>query len=488
MPFLFEYIWCTMGKKLIQISFLSTILLTIQSCKKLVDVNPPSSSINSGNVYQNDATAIAAITNLYVNISKSDLISGGISSLSLFPGLSADELALYPGATINSVQYYYQNSLTSNNVNNPDYWSSFYKEISVANSAIEALTASSSLTSAVKQQLIGEAKFIRAFCYFYLVNLYGDVPLVLTTDYKVNSTLVRTSKDEVYKQIITDLKEAKNLLSINFLDASLINATNERVRPTKWAATALLARIYLYLKQWPEAETEASSIIDNNALFDTVSLANVFLKNNKEAIWQLQPVNAGWNTEDAKVFLLPASGPDQGGHPVYLSSQVINNFEIGDQRKAIWVDTVIQSGKKYYYPAKYKNANYNDPVTEYQTVFRLSEQYLIRAEARANGAGTGMSGAIADLSRIRIRAGLSIYNGSVSQEAVINAIQHERQVELFTEWGHRWFDLKRSGKIDEVMSIVTPIKGGKWDVNWQWYPISSKELLLNPNLKQNTGY
>src|SRR5439155_8132146 len=107
---------------------------------------------------------------------------------------------------------------------------------------------------------------------------------------------------------------------------------------------------------WANAETQSTSVINNNALYDIVSLNNVFLKNSREAIWQLQPVNAGWNTEDARTFILPASGPDATGHPFSLSSLFINNFEIGDQRKINWTNSVTIGGNTYYYPYKYKSA------------------------------------------------------------------------------------------------------------------------------------
>src|SRR5690606_16340716 len=97
---------------------------------------------------------------------------------------------------------YYNNALLPINSS----WSRMYNFIFVANSAIEGLNEATALTPAVKQQLMGEAKFVRAFCYFYLINLYGDVPLVVTTDYRVNAILPRASEMMVYEQIISDLK------------------------------------------------------------------------------------------------------------------------------------------------------------------------------------------------------------------------------------------------------------------------------------------
>ncbi len=98
---------------------------------------------------------------------------------------------------------------------------------------------------------------MRSFFYFYLVNLFGDAPLVMTTDYKGNAPLARTPKQMIYKQLISDLKEAQELLSVEYLDGSLqkYQDISDRVRPTKWAATALLARIYLYNENYSDAET-----------------------------------------------------------------------------------------------------------------------------------------------------------------------------------------------------------------------------------------
>lgn len=465
--------------------FLTFLCLFLFSCRKLVQVEAPNNTVNSGNVFENDATAIAAVTDIYATLSRSNLIGGGVTSLSLFPGLSSDELSLYSGAINNSVLYFYRNALSSNNLNNPDFWASLYKTIYISNSCIEGLSNSNTLNILVKQQLTGEAKFIRAFCYFYLINLYGDVPLVLNTDYTLNSTLKRTSMDEVYNQVIDDLKDAQYLLSSQYLNASLLSSTLDRVRPTKWAATALLSRVYLFTSDFSNAEIQATDLINNISLFDTVSLNNVFLKNSKESIWQLQPVHTGWNTEAARLFILPSSGANSNANPVYLSPHLLSSFSPEDKRLTKWINSVSANGNVYYYPFKYKSATFGDSLIEYEMVFRIAEQYLVRAESRAQN--NKFQGAKDDLNIIRRRAGLGVIDTD-DKKSLMAAIARERQVELFTEWGHRWFDLKRSGNIDAVMSIVTPQKGGSWNRNWQWYPISINELLRNPNLDQNDGY
>ena len=461
------------------------MVLCFSRCKKLIEVNAPTTSINAANVYNSDATAAAVLTGVYTNISKNGFSGGALTSMSLFPALSADELTLYGGTTDVSYIGYYTNALTNLNTISTNFWNSIYPIIFVANSAIEGLTNSTNLTTALKQQLLGEAKFIRAFCYFYLVNLYGDVPLVVTTDYTVNAQRVRTPMVQVWQQIIADLKDAQSLLSTNYLKADALGTTTERVRPTKWAATALLARVYLYSGDYVNAETQATAVINNSGMYGLTTLNNTFLKNSNESIWQLQPVTSNiTNTQDAYHFILPPTGPNNNW-PVYLSTNLLNSFEAGDQRKTNWLSSVTVNTNIYYYPYKYKVNTSNAPVTEYLMILRLGEQYLIRAEARAQQGNS--SGAASDLNTIRTRAGLA-NTTATTQSALLAAIQQERKIELFSEWGHRWLDLKRTSTVDAVMSVVTPQKGGSWSPYKSLYPIPQSEIGKDPNLVQNAGY
>lgn len=450
-------------------------------CKKLVEVNSPVTSTSASLVYSSDATAAAVLTGVYASFNRFgvDNTIAGPGSLSFWGGLSADEFKLHTGISGANLLYY-TNTLNSDNVGS-GYWESIYPKIFITNSAVEGLSAATSLTPAVKNQLLGEAKFMRAFFYFYLVTLYGDVPLVVNTDYLVNAVMPRSPNSAVWEQIINDLNDAESLLSPNYLKADVLSTTTERLRPTNWAAAAMLSRVFLYQQKWKEAEMSATMVINNKTLYDTVSLANsVFSKTSKEAIWQLQPVNTGWNTGDARLFIIPATGPSSN-NPVYLSSFLLNSFENGDNRKTAWVKNVTLGSNTYYYPYKYTIAIQNSPVNEYQMVLRLGEQYLNRAEAKAQQGD--VFGAIDDLNVIRKRAGLSNYSGPTDKFSLLTAILRERQVELFTEWGHRWLDLKRTRAVDSVMAIVTPQKGGTWDTNSQWYPISQTELQRNPFLE-----
>lgn len=469
----------------------------LSSCRKLVEVDGPTTSVSSKNVYNNDATAIGAITSLYVNLSNGGSVNQTeLSGLSGVAGVSADELNYYAGAGDQTLAVYYQNALSSLNVGN-DFWGTVYQRLYVVNAALEGLESSSRITPVVKQHLIGEAYFMRAFYYFYLVNLYGDVPLVLSTDYTVNAVIKRTPKSLVYGQIVTDLMVAQSLLGSGYLKGDGITeyspGSEERVRPNKWAATAMLARTYFFMGRWTDAEAAATLVLSNHLSFQLESLENVFLKNNPEALWQLQPTKVGFNTQEAQWFVIPIEGPG-ASNPVYLSNDLLDDFETGDRRKDSWIGSVNANGTVYYYPYKYKvkrSSIADAPVTEYSTVIRLAELYLIRAESRAELGK--LSDAISDVDQIRKRAGLSLIrdiNPNINREDLVRLIQKEQRIELFTEWGHRWLDLKRTGKVDEVMAKVTPKKsnGGIWKSYQQYYPISSFELQSNPSLTQIVGY
>lgn len=475
-----EYQKSTLQWSLILILLFS---ITIFSCKKLVEIDAPTTSINGESVYTSDATAISVITGIYTSLSQGRFVTGS-SSITVDAGLSADELTLYNGVSSSNLNAYYSNSLSSNTFGF-EFWNQGYSFIFTCNSAIEGISKSTALTPNIKTQLLGEAKFMRAFFYFYLTNLYGDVPLVLTTDYKTNNGLARSAKEDVYKQIIADLIEAKSLLNGDYLDGSLMNITSSRIRPNKSTASALLSRCYLYIGSYAEAESEATSVIDNPK-YSLDSLTNVFLNSNlgnKEPIWQLQPVNTGWNTEDARIFVLNA--PLGNDKPVYLSESLLSSFELGDRRRSSWVMDTTIGGKKYSFAYKYRQATLNNPVTEYLNVFRLAELQLIRAEARTEKGD--FNGAWSDLNLIRTRAGLpNVFPNDKS--SLISIILHERQIELFLELGHRWIDLKRRGNVDSVMKNVTLQKGGTWQSSDQLYPIYSGEIQKNPKLVQNPGY
>jgi len=468
------------SKYILQITTGLLISLTLPSCKKFVDIDPPTTRLVGENVYAVDATAAGVLTGIYTGLNLSSPASGQ-ASISLKAGLSSDELTFHESSQNTKYEEFYLNALNALK-SDPVLWSNSYKYINIANTALEGLNASTTLTPAVKQQLTGEALFIRAFLHFYLVNLFGDVPLVTTSDYRINNSISRSPKQAVYEQIIADLKTAQSLLSSNYRSASITSATPNRVRPNQSVASALLARVYLYLGDWTNAETESTKLITNTATYSLTALNDVFLTESPEAIWQLAGVDQNLNTLDGQLFILNA--PPDFDHPVSLSDALMQTFEPSDERKNNWVGRFSDNGIDYYYPNKYK-VSFGTPITEQLTVFRLGEQYLIRAEARAHL--NKLPASRSDLNTIRTRAGLPPAAEN-NQQTLLQLIYHERQVELFSEWGHRWLDLKRTGNIDVVMSAATANKGGVWKSTAQLYPIPQSDIDRDPNLKQNPGY
>ncbi len=458
--------------------FLLTAIIPLQGCNKIVKIDDPNNTITTQKAFATDADATSAIVGIYNKLSKSanpTIFTNG--ALTLFPGLSADELQYFNNdATISPFE---TNSLLSTNTFvDISFWNAPYFSIYQSNSAIEGLQASSSISQNVKDQLMGEAKFIRAFCHFYLTNLFGDVPLLTTTSWAKTDTMHRTPTTTIFQQIIKDLQDAQNLLP---KDYSSYNG--ERTRPTYYVATALLSRVYLYLQQWAKAEDLASIVINNNSSFILLSdLNKVFLANSTEAIWQLEVNNnlspfATWEAYN----IIPAN--HQSAPKYFMTSTLLNAFENDDKRRNFWVDSTIYLGSVYHYPSKYKiRVGSLGNVQEYYTLLRFAEIFLIRAEARAYQNKLGE--AAEDINTIRHRAELAPIIVT-TQSDLIKEIAQERKIELFAELGHRWFDLKRTNQASTVMSIL---KSPNWQDTDTLYPIPYSETIANPNLSQNKSY
>jgi len=459
------------------------IFLSFVSCTKFLDIDPPIDKISLASVFQKDITAIAVMTGVYSNSES--------TSISIFyaPAMIADELSLYNQSNVAYTDLFW-NNYTDVTGQISATWNGAYQSINTANTVLEALPTALKLTPAVSSELKGEALFVRALNYFYLVNYFGGVPLVLGTDYKVNASLGRSDAKAIWDQVEADLRASRELLSKNYLDATLLHSTGERVRPNYWAAEALLARTLLYRGKWAGADSAASELINQSSMFHLVNVDSIVQKNNAEAIWQLQITSSNPWTWPGSFYKLPPTGPDRNlPYPVYMGEDLINSFESGDSRRKHWIDSVTVTGTVYRFAYKYKigTRDVNASPNECNTLLRLGEQYLIRSEARAQM--NNLAGAAIDLNAVRQRAGLP-NTTAASQQQLLNAIQRERRVELFTE-GHRWFDLKRTGSIDSVMTISCQQKGGPgWTSYKALWPIPGSEIDRNPVLKgqQNPGY
>lgn len=422
-------------------------------CSKLVDVGPKKNSLTSTAVFSDSVTVNAALVALYTQGAAYN------GSLTYLNSLYSDEL------TNVSYPQYQGNALTAADPSAGTIWQESYGTIFKANAIIEGVQASATLSQKARVQAMAEAKFFRAFCHFYLVNTFGNIPLITTTNVDVTGIAPQSPAANVYQQMINDLNDAAANLPADY---SLSGGA--RVRVNQFAARALLARVYLYNKDYQNAQTQASLVIASNNYSILNDLNTVFLANSNEAIWQYDSKTVGYPAI-AQTFV-----PGQGAQPAFIISQLLlNAFENGDTRKTSWLGT----SAGFNYPAKYFALSGG---RQFDVVLRLAEQYLIRAEARAQLGD--VSGSQADLNVIRKRAGLP-NTIAADKGALLLAVEQERRSELFCEWGHRFFDLKRTGRLDAVLGAEKP---NSWKPTATQYPIPAAELSKNVNLVQNQGY
>lgn len=456
----------------IQIIICALLCSSLFSCKKFVDVELTGSRVTEQVAFADDNTASTAVIGLYFDLTAGSIGSGSTSSLSRLASLSSDELYDFR-RNVNPVEFE-TNAIRPENANISGLWNALYKAIFNANAIIEGLNKSNTLSPAVKEQLHGEALFVRAFCHFYLVNFFGDVPLVNSTDYNINSSLARSGRSTIYTFIVNDLLDAKSKLSSDYVGG-------RRTRVNAQAASALLAKVYLYLEDWEKAVLHATAVIDDPQYQIENDMRSVFLTGSQEAIWQIAPQGPLNTTDEANFYVITRS-------PRYLvlRKEFVESFAASDVRLSTWIGSVVAGGQNVYYPHKYTIQTAGLPVKEYSAVLRLAEQYLIRAEAKAHLGDT--EGAVADLDIIRGRAGLSSIAEEmpdVDEETLLSLIENERKFELFTEWGARWFDLKRWGRAEAVLS---PLKPG-FTMSDELYPLPAQELKRNTKLgDQNPGY
>ena len=459
--------------------FFLSLLLILSACEDFIEVEIPNHKITSETVFSNDKTAHSAMTGIYNRLFNTSFSNGGSRSATFLTGLTADNFTV----TSNTFQIleFGENAIEPSNSWNLDLWKGAYNMVYMVNAILENVTNSNALSEKTKKSLEGQAKFIRAFTYFNLTNLYGEVPLLLSTDYHKNATAGKSNIPAVFNQIIVDLEDAISLLEDDYPDG-------ERTRPNIYAAMALLARTHLYLENWQQAEFYSSKVIDHDVLYKLLKNPNdVFLANSEEAIWQISPL--GWgssftHTNEGNLFI-----PSTTVTPIaVLSESFMNQWaDQNDRRLESWVERFTSNNEILFYPHKYK-IQYDasgGKISEYSMVLRLAEQYLIRAEANVHLGD--LQNAIADIDKIRGRAEIALISESypqINQSELMETILEERRKEFFAEWGHRWFDLKRLRK----SFVLSQKPNTDWQETDIWFPIPANERLKNPNLTQNDGY
>lgn len=451
--------------------YILIVTLLFSSCRKFVDTGEPPTQLTSAKVFNSNATATSAMLAIYAQME----VPGFMFELSVYTGMSADEMNDHQLAPerieLNT------NDVVPANILTTAFWTRMYGSIYKANAVIEGLEKSQNVSDAFKAQLTGEALFLRAFFHFYLLRLYGDIPLAITTNYLDNANSTRRSEGEIFMQIEKDLEKAIELLAETYVNPTNVT-TIERTRPNRYAAKALLSRVSFYQGKWSVAEQLATEVINATALYSLhPDLTKVFLKNSSEALWQIQPVLPGLNSYGGAFYQFP-SFP----FLVALTPGFATSFESGDQRQSQWMKTVVGGGTNYYHPFKNRVGQVSTSVTEYTMVLRLAELYLIRAETRARQGN--FTSANADINVIRSRAGLPVVSPSTEPD-ILSEIEKQRRFELFAEAGDRWLDLRRSGRVSQVIGAAKP---SSWTANDQLYPIPQTEINRNNLLTQNPGY
>ncbi|HWK58468.1 MAG TPA: RagB/SusD family nutrient uptake outer membrane protein [Parapedobacter sp.] len=437
------------------------------SCEKYLDIDVPHDQLVPATVFSDEALADGAIAGIYQEMMfdrATNFANGGTNSVTALMDVASGALVFNHGSA--EVEAFEARNWLPANSMVYVLWSSTYKAVFRANEVLEGLTVNKeSLTSALAARLRGEALFVRAFCHAQLVPLFGGVPLVITTDYRITSRLPRTTPEEIYNQLEKDLREAMEILPADYS-----HAFGERMRPNRWAAALLLARIYLYQQRWKEAAHVSSTILAHNDLYELVPSTDVYLKDNKEAIWQLLVLENSRATHEGLEGL---PNPVLNTPPRFsYSATAMEAFDSDDQRTLNWVGsyTMPDGEQVYNFINKYKIRSnpVNVPPNEASMVMRLTEAYLIRAEARIR-MDDGV-GALADINTVRMKHGGLTPLNELNADVLMDVIERERLIEFTYEWGHRWSDLKRWGRNEALL------------------PIPYRELEANPFLVQNIGY
>ena len=345
-----------------------------------------------------------------------------------------------------------------------ELWSAIYKTVNIANNIIEKVPAVNDVTldQAERNKERGEAFFLRALSYFDLVRLWGNVPVVsaATQDPGDAKGVTNSSPLQVYEFIKNDLDSAEALLP----------ATVNRNRANQYTVKALKARLYLYQNDWAKAESYATQVINDSADFKLVKPYSQFFaaKNSSESIFEVDYTINNKNSYASNWFQSPTTGGKKELLPTDELVALLKDPNIGGSRAAL---IFAVSG------VTYGNMNFHIATGEDQSyVLRLAEVYLIRAEARAQQ--SKLEDGLKDLNVIRNRANVPSMSTVATSDELIDKILLERRVELAYE-SHRWFDLIRAKKAQQVLGIT--------DVNKLLLPIPRQEVLI-ADLTQNQGY
>lgn len=446
-------------------------------------------------LFNNDAGAQSFVTAIYSKFLDWDMTSFswiGVSSIASddadkgsSPGDTGSDKDLMDALTYNASSGSIEEIFTAN-----------YKGINRCNEALVYIPQLDQANAGLKIRLMGEAKFLRAFMYFTLVKTYGGVPIVdhlpnPSSDSDRIMQLTRKTTAEVYAFIVSDLTDA-----IAVLPVKGSYAPSEKGRASKGAAYALLAKVYLYQKEWQKALDNTNLVSGYSLSADYASQYKLSGENDNESIFEIQGVGST-PAKGIQGYSATQGARGNGGWGWGFNTpsvSLVNAYEAGDVRKAatiIFAGTTLYDGRvvpttvenpRYNYKAyssAYTDAWETDVNIKY---LRYAEVLLIKAEAMNELGQTGA--AIPFLNQVRNRAGLA-NTTAATQAAVRTAIWKERRVELAFEHD-RFFDLVRTGQALSAFAIDgKTFKVGKNEL----FPLPQKFISESNGLSsQNPGY
>lgn len=437
------------------------ILLTFWSaaCTEFLDVKPLD-VVEDDVTIVDKASAETALRGAYRALGSSGYYGGNFLVNAL---LSGGDFINQTSSLTN--EDFIQHALKADNNSLLGAWSSMYRVINRANNVIAKVPEiqDPQLTQAARDQLVGEALFLRALAYFDLVRTWGAVPLILqpTLSAGTNRGIGRTDSKIVYAQIQDDLIRAEQLLP----------AGAKRIRASKNVVWALLAKYYLYQSKYDLAEEYATKVISDSTNYKLVQTYPAFFAdgatNTTESIFEIAHSNT--NPNPLRNYFLPnVFGGTRNVAPSNEFADLARDSAVGGGRAALVGQT--QQGLIY------ANLYYRSPAVDPIYVIRIAELYFIRAEARVRQ--HNLPAALDDLNTIRKRAGLAESTASTAEEILL-AIEEEARFEFGVE-PYRWYELIRTGRAAEVLNIA--------DSEKFLFPIPQSEIKADPSITQNPGY
>ncbi|MBC9934242.1 RagB/SusD family nutrient uptake outer membrane protein [Chitinophaga qingshengii] len=456
------------------------LAIAFASCTKVLD-QTPEYTIAEDNFWLTAADAESAAVGIYPAVQ---------SLAQQFP-LAFDAASDAATALLINYAPFSQHGIPVDNPIVASYWQNNYTGIGRANDLLKNVPGmrDSLFTGNRKQELLGEARFLRAYFYFNLIKAYGPVPLVTQpyNSFNADFTIERSPVDVVFQQIIADLSIAESSLPTSYPTGA-----DTRGRATQGTAKALLAKAYLSIKKYDSAAVKAQDVM-NSTVYALVNGAiaynNMFTvsgKNSTESIFEIQYVSSSAQANGLYSFYMPVNGipagQQTGGYQVTPTSKMMSLYPTGDIRKSATVGTSAGTTPVNYVCKFIRLTNGTEPNI---IALRLADIILVRAEA-LDKLGN-YADAVEMLNIIRRRAygqpttAPSAYDFPQAGETAADltvAIETERLKELAFE-GHRFYDLARTGRATAVLGIST---------DQTLWPIPLRELGRNPRLQQNHGY